>query len=174
MIWRNQFATLEELLMNDQTNEAAYQRLLQEYPWILGAQYDCVQDHTKLDDRNIPDFTGVRTRDKYRDIIEIKSPSTPLLRKDGELSSEFNDAWNQCERYVDFAKEQRHYLRDRGFNSDNPKCYLIIGRNLPDKGREKIRIKEKSNPRIEVLSYDDLANYARRSSQWVKELQKKG
>jgi hypothetical protein len=162
---------LEGLLADGNADEASYQKLIQEYPWILGAQYDCVQDHTKLDDRNIPDFTGARIQDKYRDIIEIKSPFTPLFRKDGEFSSEFNAAWNQCERYVEFAKEQRDYLRHKGLNFDNPKCYLIVGHRLLSEARDKIRIKEKSNPRIEVLTYDRLVNFASGTVQWIRNLQ---
>jgi hypothetical protein len=164
---------LEELLADDKTNEASYQKLIQESPWILGAQYDCVQDHTKLDDANIPDFTGVRVRDKCRDIIEIKSPSIPVLRKDGKLTSEFNEAWNQCEKYLNFAKEDKDYLRRKGFSFDNPRCYLIIGHQLPEEALRKIKVKEKMNPTIEVLTYDGLVAFARRTQQWIRELQSK-
>ena len=164
---------LEELLANDNTNEAPYQKLIQEYPWILGAQYDSVQDHTKLDDANIPDFTGVRIRDKNRDIIEIKSPSIPVLRKDGELSSEFNEAWNQCERYLNFAKEDKDYLRRKGFSFDNPRCYLIVGHKLSEEALRKIGVKEKMTPAIEVYTYDGLAAFARRTMQWIMKLQSK-
>ncbi|MGA3406598.1 MAG: Shedu anti-phage system protein SduA domain-containing protein [Candidatus Bathyarchaeia archaeon] len=164
---------LKELLADGEVNEAPYQKLIQEYPWILGAQYDSVQDHTKLDNANIPDFSGVRVRDKHRDIIEIKSPFIQVLRKDGELSSEFNEAWNQCERYLDFAKEEKEYLRRKGFSFDNPRCYLIIGHQLSEEALRKIRVKEKMNPTIEVLTYDGLAAFASRTVQWINGLQGK-
>jgi ethanolamine ammonia-lyase small subunit len=115
----------------------------------------------------------VRVRDKHRDIIEIKSPFIQVLRKDGELSSEFNEAWNQCERYLDFAKEEKEYLRRKGFSFDNPRCYLIIGHQLSEEALRKIRVKEKMNPTIEVLTYDGLAAFASRTVQWINGLQGK-
>jgi len=164
---------LRELLADGKSDEALYQKLIQEYPWILGAKYDSVQDHTKLDDANIPDFTGVRIHDRYRDIIEIKSPFSPVLRKDGELSSEFNEAWNQCERYLNFAKEDKDYLRRKGLAFDNPKCYLIIGYSLSDEALGRIRVKERMTPTIEVLTYDGLLAYARATARWIRDLQSK-
>jgi hypothetical protein len=164
---------LRELLADGKSDETLYQKLIQEYPWILGAKYDSVQDHTKLDNANIPDFTGVRIHDRYRDIIEIKSPFSPVLRKDGELSSEFNEAWNQCERYVNFAKEEKHYLQDKGLAFDNPKCYLIIGYSLSDEALGRIRVKERMAPTIEVLTYDGLLAFAYATARWIRDLQSK-
>lgn len=88
---------LDDLLNSKNEDEVKYQEFLEKYPWILGAQYEKVQRHSNFDDKNIPDFTCVRVHDKYRDIIEIKQPFLTIFRKDGEFSSEFNDAWNQAE-----------------------------------------------------------------------------
>jgi hypothetical protein len=38
------------------------------------AQYESVQDHRKLDDKNVPDFTGVRARDKNRERLGWSCP----------------------------------------------------------------------------------------------------
>ena len=117
---------LKELLSRNETDESKYQELLKKYPWILGARYELVQDIRKFDDENIPDFTGVRVRDKHRDIIEIKQPFLSIFRKDWNFTSEFNDAWNQVERYLNFTREEKDYLCRKGLIFDNPKCYLII------------------------------------------------
>ena len=58
--------------------------------------------HISLNDENIPDFTGVRYRDGSRDIIEIKQPFIPIFRGDNLFRSEFNQSWDQVERYLDF------------------------------------------------------------------------
>ena len=76
-----------------------------------------------LNDKNIPDFTGVRIHDSYRDIIEVKPPFTKMFRNDGNLNSDFNDAWNQAERYLDFARTERDYLQRKGLRFDNPRCF---------------------------------------------------
>lgn len=164
---------LKESLNKKETNESKYQKLIQKYPWIFGAKYESVQDHRKLDDENIPDFTGVRVHDKYRDIIEIKQPFINIFRKDGEFASEFNDAWNQVERYLNFAREEKDYLRRKGLNFDNVKCYLVIGFNIPDEELKKIRAKEKMNPAIEILTYNDLIVFAEKTIEFVKNLKSK-
>ena len=161
---------LKELLQRNERDEAKYQELLQKYPWVLGAQYELVQDHRRLDDENIPDFTGVRVHDKYRDIIEIKQPFITLFRKDGKFAAEFNEAWNQVERYLNFAREEKDYLRRKGLAFDNPKCYLLIGFDLPEDALKKIRDKQKMNASFEILTYNDLTVFAEKTVDFVKNL----
>jgi hypothetical protein len=152
---------LEVLLNSHDNDESHYQELLIEYPWILGAEYSVVQRHTKLDDRNIPDFTAVRVWDGCRDIIEIKPPFTKMFRDSGEVNSDFNDAWNQAERYLDFARTERDYLQRKGFWFDNPKCYLILGFGLTDDELRQVRLKERMNPAIHLRTYNDLLAFAK-------------
>jgi len=161
---------LRELLEGGQAEESKYQELIQKYPWILGFEYEKIQDHRKLDDKNIPDFTGVRVRDRYRDIIEIKSPFISVSRKNAELTSEFNDAWNQAERYLNFVKEENDYLRRKGLNFDRPRCFLIAGYRIPAETLDRIRGKEKLNPAILFLSYENLEAYTRNAIKFVRDL----
>ena len=118
---------LEILINSTNNNESKYQELLIKYPWILGAKYNKIQRHSKLDDKNIPDFTGIRVKDGYRDIFEIKPPFIKLFCNDGSFSADFHKAWNQAERYLDFSLQESDYLRRKGYRFDNPKCYLILG-----------------------------------------------
>jgi hypothetical protein len=147
---------LNTLLHSANNDESEYQDLLQTYPWAFGAQYRKIERHENLDDKNIPDFTGVRIDSRGRDIFEMKPPFIKLFLEDGELSNEFNRAWNQAERYLNFAREEKDYLRRKGFLFDHPKCYLILGYNLTDAELQKIRIKQRMNPAIELLTYNDL------------------
>lgn len=103
---------IERLIAQKCNDESQYQELLQRYPWILSGQHSSIERHANLDDENIPDFTGVRAADSCRDIFEIKPPFMSVFRKDGELTAQFNDAWSQVERYLNFARQQRQYLRD--------------------------------------------------------------
>ena len=156
------------MLERRERRESEYQKWIQRYSWVLGLQYESVQDHRKLDDENIPDFTGVRVNNKKRDIFEIKQPFLPIFRKDGNFTSEFNDAWNQIERYLNFARDEKDFLRRKGLNFDNPKCYLIIGFGIHDDGLEKIRAKERANSVIEILTYNDLMIFAEQTIEFVK------
>ncbi|MCL4264875.1 MAG: DUF4263 domain-containing protein [Anaerolineae bacterium] len=161
---------LEALLNNRDNDESHYQELLTEYPWILGAEYEDIQRHTKLDDKNIPDFTGGRVRDGCRDLIEIKPPFTKVSRGNGDLNNAFNDAWNQAERYLDFAKSERGYLQRKGFRFDNPKCYLILGFDLTDDELKQVRIKERNNPAIHLLTYNDLLAFTKATVTLIRSL----
>lgn len=126
--------------------------------WV--AWIEMIESNKNLDERYIPDFTGVRFRDNQRDIIEIKQPFITLFRKDGEFSHEFNKAWNQVEEYLNFARRNPDYLQRKGLSFDNPECYLIIGYQLSETQLDKIKIKESNNLAIKVLTYDNLISVA--------------
>jgi len=148
---------LKDLINKDEMDESKYQELLEKYPWVFGAEYLTIQKHEYLDDENIPDFTGVKVRDGARDIFELKPPKMKIFSKSGDLTSEFHKAWSQAERYLDFAHRNEDYLRkEKGRVFDNPKCYLILGWNLSQKEIKTIRIKERGNPSIRLLTYNDL------------------
>ncbi len=158
---------LEALLAANENRESEYQAFFTQYPWVLGAQHRSVQSHTRLDDANIPDFSAVRARDDARDILEIKPPFLPLFRGDGEFSAEFNSAWNQAERYLDFTRRDSDYLRRKGLRFENPHCYLIAGRALTPEQRGRIQAKERMNPAITFLSYEAVLALARNTLRLV-------
>ena len=152
---------LRSLLAEVNTEEARYQELLEEHPWMLGGLYSEVRRHARLDDRAIPDFTATRCYDQYHDIIELKQPFLRLFRQDGSLASNFNDAWNQAEEYLAFATRQRTYLRDeRQIHIENPRCVLIVGHGLTDAQRRRIREKEAGAVSVSVFTYDELLRTA--------------
>lgn len=160
---------LQGLLDNQENDEGKYQEYLERHPWLLGAQYVRIQSHRNLDDEHIPDFTGVRTRDKARDVIEIKQPFLPLFRKDGSFRAEFHRAWQQTEDYLDFVMSEAEYLyRRKGLRFDNPHCYLLIGYNLSPEQVEHLRRKEKMNARVTILTYNDLLAMGRSTAQFIK------
>lgn len=161
---------LETLIKSCCNDESLYQELLIEYPWILGAEYRVIQRHTNLDERNIPDFTGVKVRDGFRDIIEIKPPFTKMFRDGGDLNNDFNNAWNQAERYLDFARTDRDYLQRKGLSFDNPKCYLVLGFNITDDELRQVRLKERMNPAIHLLTYNDLLTFVKSTISFIKRL----
>jgi hypothetical protein len=161
---------LRTLLREGHEHESMYQKLMQKYPWILGTEYVEIQRHRKLDDKDAPDFTALRARDQCRDIIEIKSPFISVSRRDGELSSEFNNAWNQTERYLNFVRDERDYLARKGLNFDRPRCVLIAGYRISEQALNKIRGKEKLNPAIVFYSYEALDAYIKHTIDRVRRL----
>jgi hypothetical protein len=165
---------LEELgrmLGEREENEAEYQSFFTNNPWVFGMQYVKIDSHTRLDDENIPDFTGVRARDNARDIIEIKQPFMPLFRRDGSFRAEFHRAWQQAEDYLEFALSDTNFLYKRkGLRFDNPHCNLLLGYDLSPNQRAALRRKEKMNPRITILTYNDLVALSKNTAQRIKML----
>lgn len=161
---------LRALLDANDPDESKYQELLTQHPWILGLQYSHIQRHEQLDDQNIPDFTGVRVSDKCRDIFEVKPPSMPVCRADGEFTAPFNAAWNQAERYLNFARQEADYLRRKGLRFDNPKCMLICGFDLCKQDIPKTRVKECMNPSLQVLTYNDLLTFMESTVAFIKKV----
>jgi hypothetical protein len=148
---------LKNLISKDEIDESKYQELLQKYPWAFGAEYSMIQRHEFLDDKNIPDFTGVRVHDGNRDIFELKPPTMQVFTTSWDFTSDFHKAWDQAERYLDFTRRNEDYLRKaKGRSFDNPKCYLILGWNLSKEELKKIRTKERGNPSIRLITYNDL------------------
>ncbi len=162
---------LMKLIDRNESDESRYQRLLEEYPWVFGAEYSAIQRHEYLDDENIPDFTGIKVSDSSRDIFELKPPTMKIFTKSGDFALDFYNAWNQAERYLDFTHRNDDYLRkEKGRIFDNPKCYLILGWNLSKVELEKIRIKERGNPSIRLLTYNDLIAFMESTVTLIKGL----
>jgi len=154
-------ARLRQLLSDRCEDEATYQELLERHPWMLGGYYKEVNRHRRYDDRSIPDFTAMRCYDGCHDIIELKQPFLKLFRKDSGYTSSFNDAWNQAERYLSFAVQQRSYLREeKELRFENPRCVLLIGNTLSDQELREVRKKESLGRSISVLTYDQLVEMA--------------
>jgi antiviral defense system Shedu protein SduA len=144
---------LEQLLRDRITDEAEYQQYFQDNPWVFGFDFKIIEAHRKFDDENIPDFTGVRSRDDSRDIVEIKQPFLQLVRADGTPTTDFHAIWSQAERYLVFARQEQDYLlRRKNLRFDNPYCYLIFGVNLGERLREEIK-RERHEGRILIINY---------------------
>lgn len=157
----NGFKQLNQYLESNCTEESKYQELFHEHPWMFGGQYKSIDRHTNLDNKNIPDFTAVRSHDNFRDIIEIKQPFLSCFKRNDKFSSSFNDAWNQSERYLSFVDRQRTYLRDeKGLSFENPKCILIVGNDLTPNQLKMIREKESLTKSVIVYTYDHIQRTA--------------
>lgn len=165
---------LEQLVMAGSTEERRYQELLQTAPWLLGLEYTSIDRHTALDDRSIPDFTGVRAKDGNRDIIEIKTPGLHIFRKDGEFHRDFHAAWDQVERYLTLCTQERDYLARKSLAFDNPRCLLIGGRSADGARADKLFAKQRLQPAFWVLTYDDLVSYAQHTVQFIERLRAGG
>jgi hypothetical protein len=134
--------------------------------------YSEINSHQKFDDKNIPDYTGLRVIDNFNDIFEIKAPFIDLFKKNGEPSMLFHEAWRQIERYSNFAEDQRTYLsEEKGLRFENPKIFLYLGYNLDENQKKEIRKRERnSSLNVTVYTYNDLLKSAKNLLSFLKKL----
>ena len=163
---------LENLLESGCNEESQYQSLLKENPELFGHMYSEINSHQKFDDKNIPDYTGLRVIDNFNDIFEIKAPFIDLFKKNGEPSMLFHEAWRQIERYSNFAEDQRTYLsEEKGLRFENPKIFLYLGYNLDENQKKEIRKRERnSSLNVTVYTYNDLLKSAKNLLSFLKKL----
>lgn len=155
------FQSLRRLIADPNVTESQLQELLQENPWMFRGHYKKIERHTALDDKNIPDFTGVRVLDDCRDILELKLPSLRCVKRDGTLSADFHNAWDQTERYLDFVTRDSDYLlRQKRLKFENARAWLIVGSNWAEEALDQVRRKERGNSRIRLMTYDQLLEQA--------------
>ena len=139
------------------TEESRYQELLEQYPWFLGAQHTLIERHTSLDDRNIPDFTGVRAHDGVRDLFEIKQPFLQCFRRDDNCQRQVPRSLGSGGALPTFVRNNKEYLRsEKGLVFNNPRCFLLVGSKLSDAQLRKFQEREAHNPSISVLTYEQV------------------
>jgi hypothetical protein len=160
-VFNDGLTELRELLRNRCEIESTYQEFFRRHPWVFGGHYSAIESHRAFNDENIPDFTGVRHRDGYRDIFEIKQPFLKCFKADGSFNSSFNDSWNQAERYLRFARHNAEYLhREKDLKFQNPRCFLALGWEFKPRQQQAIYDKESMNPTIQVLTYEQILKSA--------------
>ena len=108
--------------------------------------------------------------DDIRDIFEIKPPFTKMFRDKGGFMADFNDAWNQAERYLDFARTERDYLGRKGLLFDNPESYLMLGLELSKEQIKQIRTKERVNSAIRLITYDNLLTFVEKTITFIQDV----
>ncbi|MEN6576978.1 MAG: Shedu anti-phage system protein SduA domain-containing protein [Phycisphaerales bacterium] len=165
------FAELQNLLAERVEDEAVYQKFFTRNGWFFGLQFSRIDSHKAFNDENIPDFTGVRMPRGNRDIIEIKHPFLTLFGRDGGFRKEFHDAWSQGERYLTFADRETDYLRrQKSLVFENPHCFIIAGESFDEGQASRIRDKEHMNPRITMMSYNEVMRLGRHTIDVLKGL----
>lgn len=148
---------LDLLIQTNPDNESKFQEYFCEFPWVFGLQYNALQSHKKFDDQNIPDFSAARIENGLRDIVEIKPPGLKLFGRNNAPLAALNASITQCERYIDFADQNRDYLdREKGLRFNAPIAMLVAGWNIEPECLDVLRRKERLNPRIKIKTYNDL------------------
>ena len=166
---RNALEKLKGLLATHGILEAQYQSLLSANPWMLGSQYTSVVGKEYLlwfgsrVDLILSNAIG------YLDIVELKRPDITLLVETSHegvwrASAEMSDVLAQALMYIRVLDENRKEIEERlglavqSMSRMYRSAVIIVAGRTPEQkaARDSLREFNASDPRIVVLTYDDL------------------
>ncbi|HKZ45383.1 MAG TPA: Shedu anti-phage system protein SduA domain-containing protein [archaeon] len=107
-----------------------------------------------------PDFIAV-LHDLTHILVEIEKPTDKMYTKRGHPSAKFSLAEQQIRDYLQWANEEKEFLRKRGLpdiSVENTKGLLIIGmkKNLSIKEKERLAQQNFSSRSHEIKTFDDI------------------
>lgn len=159
---------------------------------ILLIQQGYIQPIDKMNitigNTKFPDFSLV-THDSYLDILEIKKPTTPLIKLDDSRGNffwetELSKAISQIENYImnvaKHADAVRSYLLDEykiKLQVLRPRGIILAGdarRFTRQKEKDDFRLLSQSLKNITVVTYDELLIRLRNYTQVLEEFRKHG
>lgn len=164
-------AELKESLTKDYS-ESTWQSYIKQNILIIQQGYIAAIDkmNTIVGGTKFPDFSLV-THDSFLDILEIKKPTTELLREDKSRGNyywdtEISKAISQVENYIENVSNQASAIR--GFVKDNhnielkvvrPRGIILAGDNSTlssQKQKDDFRLLTQASKNIVFVTYDEL------------------
>ena len=159
----------EEMLADTTLTEHDYQKWFDRHYWVFGNAYIAKDDIRRISRSDDVDMLLQQTASGLRDIIELKRPNFPVLKRDDDrkqyyFSPQASQAIGQCDRYLNiFAQEARQGLIDRqDIVAHHPRAIVVIGRSK-DWDAEKRKALHSLNSRmhgISIMTFDHVLHQA--------------
>jgi hypothetical protein len=155
---------LEELEALLSGPEEPCHQFLKSHPELICPTYDACWSK-KTFGAHISDFVFREPHNDYL-LVEIEAPHRLLFRKDGHPRQTLTHAISQIRDWVRFIQENRAAVeRDLGLIgiSPTPRSLVVIGRSgsLTEENRRILPAMQSEQPRLTILTYDDLVQRAR-------------
>jgi hypothetical protein len=114
---------------------------------------------------NVSDFVFREPNNDYL-LVEIEAPYRELFREDGQQRQELTHAINQISDWIQYICDNKTIVETNlGLTgiSANPRSLVVIGRttSLTEENRRKLTTLQALQPRLRILTYDDLIANAR-------------
>jgi hypothetical protein len=113
----------------------------------------------RLGSEHIPDFMvcGLDSAGPHWHLVELESPTCPVLRQDGQPRAEFTHARQQIGDWRIWLRKNNQYAQSQlgyvGLDSEF-KATIVMGRRKDLSPKHRERYRELSRDNIEVMSYD--------------------
>lgn len=160
---------LRALISRHDVLEVEYQKLLSSNPWMLGSQYKSVvvQEYWMWMGARVD--LMLMSAVGYIDIVELKRPNISLLAEASHkgiwrASVHLSEAIAQARNYIRVLDENRDKIEDKlnlplqSVSRMYRSGVIVIGGQTPEQkeARDALREFSTSDPRIVILTYDDL------------------
>jgi hypothetical protein len=139
-------------------------QFLKANPELLCATHDTMWSKLPFG-KHISDFVF---REPYNDylLVEIEAPYRELFRKDGHPRQELGHAISQIGDWLGYIQDDKARVeRELGLIgiSATPRMLVVIGRSqsLTEANRRTLSVMQSQQPKLTILTYDDLINRAR-------------
>ena len=144
--------------------EEPMHQFLKKNPILLYPTYDRLWSKVPFGER-VSDFVVRESPDDYV-LVEIEAPHRELFRRDGHLRHEFTHAIGQVTDWLAYLADHRAEIEakyDMRGISVSPRGLVVIGRSggLTDEHRRKLATIQERQPRLRILTYDDVIANAR-------------
>jgi Domain of unknown function (DUF4263) len=156
-------AEFERLL---QGPEEPVHQFLRQHPELISPTCDKYWSKVPFG-AEVSDFIFREPHNDY-ELVEIESPVRELFRKDGQEREELTHAISQIRGWVRYIEDNKKTVEgELGLTgiSTSPRRLVVIGRSrsLTEENRRKLTTIQNDQPKLRILTYDDLLASARAS-----------
>ena len=153
-----------ETLISEEPAEEIIQVFLHSHPELLCPTYIHMWPKLSLG-ASVTDFVFKDAKDEYV-LVELERSTHSLFNKNGHSSAALNHARGQILDWLRYIGDNKHTVeKELGLVgiSTSPRALIVIGRsaNLTAANRSKLRVMAEAEPRISIITYDDLLSNAR-------------
>ncbi len=151
-------------LLDSAPREEELQQFLHSNPSMLAPTHVRMWPKLALGAR-VTDFVFRQATGDYL-LVELEKSSKRLFRKDGDRTADLNHAMDQVTTWWRYLEDNLSTVqRELGLTdiSVNPAALVVIGRSadLTPANRRLLTTIEQANPRLRIMTYDDVAENAK-------------
>lgn len=132
----------EILISKENVTEDELQKFFEQNPIFIDPSVKKLFPEKSLGGERFPDFVAVLHDSNYL-AVEIEKPTDKLYTRGGDPTKEFAHAEQQVRDYLQWIREDKEYLRKRGFEdltSENLRGLLIMGSSKDLSSEEKRKL----------------------------------
>jgi len=177
-IWEDVLLEFKRMLEEPSLLEEDFKRFFIKNPWLIGVglNYEGILPEERLGAHLRVDLL-LKRYDGYFDIMELKRHTDDIIVSGDsgwKLNSKCESSIWQIYRYIEYCgRNVANEYYESGKNIYKPHGFVVIGQTTSDDIRRKLRLINDQYHSIEILTYDDLYEKAKRLIETARQLSNK-